>query len=255
MATAPPDLSPQVLWPSALLWVGVGGWAYERLPPDGRAGLPLALGWLVLLLLAQSQQRGAACCPAPRPRWSDLTMGLMMGTLWWHADGCLTGAGPAALWVALHLAFMAAPLCLPQPLRQRLSRHWRHGLGLVLWLLVFGLAVSTPTRPETVLALMAALSLVWVLEPVHWRGSAVSHLRGLRWATGLALLAGPLGLWWVHQAWPVQGPVVLWWGLAWLAAAAAFVQCGVAITCFKGALSQTRVARDLQTGWGTGDSA
>ena len=214
MATAPPELRLRALWPSALLWVGLGGWAFERLPPDGQAGVWLALGWLALLLRARLTHGRSPCCPTPLPRWSDLAMGLMMGTLWWHAHACQIGTGPAAQWVALHLGLMAAPLCMTPALRQRLSRGWAHGLGAGLWLLALALAVAAPTHAGAGLGLMGVLSLAWATEPVR---------RSARWPAGqpgwrdAAMLAGPGGLWWVHQAWPTAGPAALWQVLAALA--------------------------------------
>jgi hypothetical protein len=212
-------LSLRALWPSALLWVGVGGWAFERLAPDGRAGGLLALGWWVLLMAGRWRHGAGACCPSPWPRGSDLAMGAMMGTLWWHADTCLAGAGPALLWVALHLGLMTAPFCVARSMRRRLSRHWNDGWGLGLWLLVLALSLCAPDQPGAALGLMAALSLAWALEPTRLRAPAQPH--AVRWDLNLALLAGPIGLWALHQAWPTQGPTALFHGLAGLAGLAA----------------------------------
>lgn len=227
MATAPPDIALRALWPGALLWVGVGGWAFERMPPDGRAGVLLALGWWLLLITGRSRLGGGTCCPSPWPRWSDLAMGAMMGTLWWHADTCLAGAGPAALWVALHLGLMSTPLWITRPVRRRLSRHWAHGEGLGLWLLMLGLALLAPTHAGAAWALMATLSVIWALEPI--RRSAPHPPRALRWSLNLALLAGPVGLWALHQAWPTHGPTAFFHGLAGLATLATLAHVSAAL--------------------------
>jgi|GEM_PF-2614316 len=217
MATAAPDLSLARLWLPALLWVVVGGWAFERLPPDGSAGMLLGLMWAAMLMLRwlpwarwglPVPRIAGLCCPAPQARISDVAMGWMMGTLWWHTEACLGRSAPPTLWVGLHLLGMAALLVLlPRALRpltpaQRLGLSWC-ALAAAAALAIL-IAVAAPAHPLPAVLAMGLLTMAWVCEPVV-------RARGPASLLGCSLLvSGPVGLWTIHQRWPTTGPDALW---------------------------------------------
>lgn len=226
MATAAPEHLLARLGPAALLWVAVGGWAFERLPPDGSAGVVLGLTWAALLLLRwlpwarwglPVPRIAGLCCPAPQPRLSDVAMGWMMGTLWWHADGCLGVRGPLLLWVLLHLAGMAALLVSTRALARRLSGPQLQAVAagaaalalLTLWL--------RPLDAFGTLAVMGLFTLAWAMEPVQRSPGVASAAHGFMW------LAGPPGLWLILAQWPTRGPDALWLALMLLAAGGVLV--------------------------------
>ena len=186
------------------LWVLAGGWAFARLPPDGSAGLLLAGLWATLLVLRwlpwarwgwPVPRVAGLCCPAPQPRASDVGMGWMMGTLWWHAEGCLPGGVPAVSWVLLHAVSMAA---LAAVSARWLSPAWRQRLAP----LALGLAglLALLVRGDALWLLMLLLTLAWACEP-----ASSGPLRPAL-ARALMLLAGPLGLYVIHLQWPLLGP-------------------------------------------------
>lgn len=216
MATAAPDLSAARLWPAALLWVLAGGWAWDRLPPDGSAGVLLGAMWAALLVLRWLPwfRRGlwvpriaGLCCPAPQPRLSDVAMGWMMGTLWWHADGCLGAALPATATVALHLAAM---LALGQ-LSTWLAPVWQRGLACGAFVVMSALLAFTPDKTGVLWLCMLLLTLAWSCEPAGGLPGGVALQRALM------LVCGPFGLWLIHLRWPVQGAQALLQPLALLA--------------------------------------
>lgn len=214
MATAAADASAPRLALAALLWVVVGAWAFHQLPPDGSAGLLLGGFWAALLALrhlpwtrwgVQVPSVAGLCCPAAQPRASDLGMGWMMGTLWWHTEACVGRLAPPTLWVGVHLLGMAA-LLVTLPRAQRLGStltptHLAWGAlatasALAAWLL-------TAPQPAVAWLAMVALTVAWVIEP--------PRRTPLGWPEqGAWLLAGPLGLWLIHQRWPTAGPDALW---------------------------------------------
>jgi hypothetical protein len=227
MATAAAELSVSRLWPAALLWVLAGGWAFDRLPPDGSAGLWLAGFWSVLLALrmlpwmrwgGQAPRFAGLCCPASQPRLSDVAMGWMMGTLWWHAEGCLGSAAPPVVWVGAHLLGMAALLLATPLLMAHLSVAQRRGLAGAALLLggVIAARAATPLSltPGLSLGVMALLSLAWACEPTTRQPPRTARL--------LLLAAGPLGLWLIHSRWPGTGPDALWQAIAALGLVCAF---------------------------------
>lgn len=219
MATAAPDGSLARLWPGALLWVAAGGWALMRLPPDGAAGLWLGVMWAGLLVLRwlpgsplgwTLPRIAGLCCPTPRPRSSDVAMGWMMGTLWWHAEGCLGSSVPPAAGVALHLIGMGV---LTQAAR-RLEPRVQGALALLAWA---GLALLLlwVQDPAPILWLcMLLLTLAWACEPAGTLPGSLAVQRTLM------LVAGPLGLGFIHLRWPLMGPDALLQPLLWLALAA-----------------------------------
>jgi hypothetical protein len=192
------------LWPGVLLWVLAGAWALTHLPGDGSAGVHLGLMWAMLLFVRRwpwarwglSLPRWAGlCCPAPQPRWSDVAMGWMMGTLWWHAEGCLGRQLPAAAGVAVHLGLMLALVYGVRPL----PAPWRAPLARACWVAVAVLLLCWGTDPQTLWLCMLLLTLAWACEPV---GSGAARVA---WQRTPMLAAGPLGLWAIHWHWPVQG--------------------------------------------------
>jgi hypothetical protein len=208
MATAAPDLSLSRLWPGLLLWVVAGGWALTRLPADGSAGLWLGALWAALLLLRwlpwtrwgwPVPRIAGLCCPAPQPRTSDIAMGWMMGTLWWHAEGCLGSSVPAAVGVVLHLLVM---VFLAQAVR-RLAAPWQHPLAVGSWGTVTVLLLCFGAAAQTLWLCMFLLTLAWACEPP---GALPGHLALQRL---LLLVGGPLGLWAIHLRWPLLGPDAL----------------------------------------------
>jgi hypothetical protein len=204
MASAAPDLSVTRIWPATLLWTLAGLWAFESCPPDGSAGLLLGGLWAALLALrwmpwtrwGMAVPRIAGlCCPAPQPRLSDVAMGWMMGTLWWHADGCLGGSWPATVLVALHLLVM---LALGQ-CSAWLSPGWQKKLAFTAFVLLTAWLLGAPGSIGGLWVHMCLIVVLWAFEPV---GELPG---GPFWQRALMLLCGPLGLWFIHLRWPVAG--------------------------------------------------
>jgi hypothetical protein len=107
--------------------------------------------------------------------------------------------------VGVHLLGMAA-LLVTLPRAQRLGSaltptHLAWGAlatasALAAWLL-------TAPQPAVAWLAMVALTVAWVIEP--------PRRTPLGWPEqGAWLLAGPLGLWLIHQRWPTAGPDALW---------------------------------------------
>lgn len=222
MVTAAPELSVRRTWPGAVLWTLAGAWAFESLPPDGSAGLWLGGVWALLLvwrwLPGQRPGGGLArlaglCCPAPQPRLSDVAMGWMMGTLWWHAEGCLSAGWPAAATVAGHLGLM---LGLGH-LAGRLPPGWQRRCALGAWALMASSPLWTPALPNPLWPCMLLLTLAWACEPA---GTLPGRLS---WQRAVLGLCGPLGLWLILARWPLHGAEALLQPLAQLALAAALV--------------------------------
>lgn len=219
MATAAPDLSLSRLWPGALLWVAAGGWALMRLPPDGAAGLWLGAMWAGLLLLRwlpgsplgwTLPRIAGLCCPALQPRSSDVAMGWMMGTLWWHAEGCLGASVPPAAGVVLHLigmGLLAHAVRRLEPPRQRT-------LALLAWAVLALLLLWVRDAVPILWLCMLLLTLAWACEPAGTLPGSLAVQRTLM------LVAGPVGLGYIHLRWPLMGPDALLQPLLWLALAA-----------------------------------
>ncbi len=216
MATAAPEHLLARLGPAALLGVAVGGWAFERLPPDGSAGLLLGGLWAALLLWRwMGRQRPASlavrmaglCCPAQQPRVSDVAMGWMMGTLWWHADGCLVGVLPAFATVALHVLLM---LALGQ-IATHLHPTWQRSCALAAWVLIAAWPLWSPALPHALWLCMLLLTVAWACEPAGGLPGRELSQRAI------VLLCGPLGLWFILSRWSVAGADALLQPLAVLA--------------------------------------
>ena len=216
MATAAPELSVIRTWPGAVLWTLAGLWAVESLPPDGWAGLLLGGLWAALLVWRwRSRARPGSvaariaglCCPAPQPRVSDVAMGWMMGTLWWHADGCLAGVLPASATVALHLLLM---LALGQ-LAAHLHPSWQRGSALGAWALIATSPLWAPAVPNALWLCMLLLTIAWACEPAGGLPGSTN------WQRATVLLCGPVGLWLILSRWPLAGADALLQPLAVLA--------------------------------------
>ena len=204
MATAAPELSASRTWPGALLWTLAGLWAIEFLPPDGSAGLLLGGLWAVLLAWRWHSRAPAGslaariaglCCPAPQPRLSDVAMGWMMGTLWWHADGCLAGVLPAWATVALHLLLM---LAMGQ-IATHLHPSWQRGCALGAFALIASWPMWAPALPNALWLCMLLLTIAWACEPAGGLPGSAS------WQRAMMALCGPVGLWFILSRWPVAG--------------------------------------------------
>jgi hypothetical protein len=216
MATAAPELSINRTWPGVILWTLAGLWAHEFLPPDGSSGLLLGGLWAALLAWRWNSRAPAGsvaarlaglCCPAPQPRLSDVAMGWMMGTLWWHADGCLAGVLPAWATVALHLLLM---LALGQ-LATHLHPSWRRGCAAVAFALI-AIWPLWATVPSNLLWLcMLLLTVAWACEPAGGLPGRMNCQRAT------LALCGPVGLWFILSRWPVTGADALLQPLALLA--------------------------------------
>ena len=214
---------------AALAWTMLGAVCFQALPPDGSAGWVLASAWAVAGLwmswLAQrpeSRARWSLCCDEPGTLVSAVAMGWMMGTLWWHAQSC-AGALSAPGWVAVHAAGMALAGTVVRPwsqvwtAAQRRTAVWLAALGVLALLAESAWApAQSGLEPWRGLMAMALVTGAWAVEP------ASARRQGPRW-----LLAGlgPLGLWFIHQAWLSQGPEALWralqvWAVAVLVLAA-----------------------------------
>ena len=222
MVTATPDLRAARMAPGALGWAGAGWATMMWLPPDGSAGWWLAAMWMAALLwrwlrpaptwtLAWLVQ--GWCCPASAPRMSDVAMGWMMGTLWWHAAGCLSGALPTELAVAVHLALMLA------------VGQWAHNWPVenkrwcaTLAFAAMGLApVWAPWIANPLWIGMGLLTLAWACEPTDEHGA---HPRRERL---FFLVVGPGGLVLILQLWPTHGPDA-WWAAASALSLAAWIR-------------------------------
>lgn len=216
MATAAPDLSVSRTWPGAVLWTLAGLWAVEFLPPDGSAGLLLGGLWAALLAWRWHSRAPAGslaariaglCCPAPQPRLSDVAMGWMMGTLWWHADGCLAGVLPASATVALHLVLM---LALGQ-LATHLNPSWQRACALWAFALIATSPLWAPAVANALWLCMLLLTVAWACEPA---GALPGNGP---WHRATVALCGPVGLWLILSRWPVAGADALLQPLAVLA--------------------------------------
>ena len=199
-----------------MLWALAGLWAVESLPPDGTAGLLLGGLWAALLAWrwhSRTRAGGLAariaglCCPAPQPRISDVAMGWMMGTLWWHADGCLVGVLPAWATVALHLLLM---LALGQ-LATHLHPSWQRGSALAAFALIATSPLWAPAVANALWLCMLLLTIAWACEPAGGLPGSAS------WQRAIVALCGPVGLWFILSRWPVAGADALLQPLAALA--------------------------------------
>ena len=208
MATAAPELSANRTWPGAVLWALAGLWAVESLPPDGSAGLLLAGLWAALLAwrwYSRARAGGLAariaglCCPSPQPRLSDVAMGWMMGTLWWHAEGCLNAMLPSAATVVLHLLLM---IVLGQ-VAAVLAPFWQRFLAWTAFALIAAWPLWSTAMANSLWPCMVLLTLAWVCEPAGGLPGSLSFQRAL------VSLCGPLGLWLILTRWPVAGPDAL----------------------------------------------
>ena len=216
MATAAPELSASRTWPGAVLWALAGLWAAEFLPPDGSAGLLLGGLWAALLAWrwhsrapsgSLAARIAGLCCPAPQPRLSDVAMGWMMGTLWWHADGCLAGMLPAWATVALHLLLT---LALGQ-FATHLHPSWQRGGAVAALALIAIWPLWAVALPNALWLCMLLLTVAWACEPAGGLPGSTS------WQRAIAALCGPLGLWFILSRWPVAGADALLQPLAVLA--------------------------------------
>jgi len=208
MRTAAPELTIARTWPPAAMWIFAGLWAMASLPPDGSAGLLLGAMWAALLLLrwlpwSQWSMRppriAGLCCPAARPRVSDVAMGWMMGTLWWHTEGCLTALLPSAATVVLHLLLM---LVLGQ-VAAALAPFWQRFLACTAFALIAAWPLWSTAMANSLWPCMALLTLAWVCEPAGRLPGSLFFQRAL------VSLCGPLGLWFILTRWPVAGPDAL----------------------------------------------
>ena len=212
MATAAPEPSCTRLAVAMLCWLVAGAWALNRLPPDGSAGLLLGALWAAMLGLRwlpwarwglPVPRVAGLCCPAAQPRVSDVAMGWMMGTLWWHAEGCLGAQNPVLVPVLLHLMAMALLLWLTARVPA-----WHRALSLGASVLALG---ASWLGGQAAWLCMLLWTLVWACEPVQRWPVPVSVQRA-----GL-LLCGPAGLWWLHVRWPEFGVEALTQGFGVLA--------------------------------------
>ena len=224
MATAAPDLGASRTWPAALLWTLAGHAAFEFLPPDGSAGALLGGLWAALLALRwlpwarwgrRAPSLAGLCCPAPQPRISDVGMGWMMGTLWWHADGCLGTAWPPAIMVGLHVLVM---LALGQ-LASHLTPSWQRACALGAFVLILTWPVWASATAQPLWLCMLLLTLAWACEPA---GGLPGSMGGQRL---LLALCGPPGLWLILGRWPLAGADALLQPLAVLALVALALAC------------------------------
>lgn len=222
MATAAPDLGIRMAL-SAGVWVLVGAAALNWLPPDGSAGVVMAILWCLLWALCRPAHEGAwragavgLCGAHGQTRPSDWAMGWMMGTLWWHTQGCLLQGWPPQALVLIHLLAMALMVVAVQRMREPLQS-W---LALAGWTLA-ALAPLLGGEAVQSLVLMAGVTLAWSAQ------TGPQQVRPLRASLlGLAFLPGPLGLIWIHAQWPTQGGAVLGQALWLLAVSVLCVQLG-----------------------------